>query len=260
MKWRPWPFPGTGAAALLALLLLYVPVVVVVALSFNSNPLITVWSGASLEWYFALAGDRPLLEALRNSAGIAVCATVASTLLATGAALGMQRAAFRGRTGIETLIGLPLLVPEIVGAIAVLLAFVVVGIPLGIGAIIAAHTVLALPFAYLPIRTRLHGLDPALAEAAADLYAGPWRAFRRITLPLVWPGIAAGAMLGFVVSLSDFTFAFFLASPGTTTLPVYVFGMIRVGLTPVVNAISTVLILVSLLLLAASQRLGRHNV
>ena len=259
MRWRPWPLPGTGVAALLAFLLLYVPIVVVIALSFNANPLITVWSGVSLDWYAALLQDRPLLEALRNSAGIAVCAASLGTLLAAGAALGMQRAAFRGRGGVEVLIGLPLLVPEIVGAIAALLAFVVIGLPLGIGAIVAVHTVLVLPFAYLPIRTRLQGLDPALAEAAADLYAGPWRAFRRITLPLVWPGIVSGLMLAFVVSLSDFTFAFFLSAPGTTTLPVYVFGMIRVGLTPVVNAISTVLILLSLALLVVSQRLGRHH-
>src|SRR5581483_6354969 len=122
---------------------------------------------------------------------------------------------------------------------AILLFFVLVGIRLGLVSVILAHIALVIPVAYLPMRARLAGIDPAYAEAAADLYAPPWHVFRRVTLPLIWPGIAAGAMLAFIGSLGDFVVSYFVCGPGATTLPVYVFGMVRMGVTPVVNAVST---------------------
>lgn len=254
-------FPVTGAIALATLLYLYLPIVIVVVLSFNTGPMITIWSGFSTHWYGEALAAEPVQRALWNSVVIALAAMLAGTLSATLAALalsGHARAAL-GRTAnaAELLIGLPLVVPEIAAAVALLMGLVLLGIPLGILGIMAAHTVIAIPFAYLPIRARLHGMDPALVEAAADLYATPWLVFRRVTLPLIWPGVLGGAMLAFVVSLGDFTFSFFLSAPGTTTLPVYIFGMIRTGLTPAVNAISTMLLVTSIAILILSQRLTR---
>lgn len=254
-------FPGTGAVAVATLLYLYLPIVVVVALSFNEGPMITIWSGFSTQWFGAALDSEPVRQALANSLMIALVAMVAGTLAATLAAValsGNSRVALgrRAETA-ERLIGLPLVVPEIAGAVALLMSLVLLGLPLGLYGIMAAHTVIAIPFAYLPIRARLHDLDPALAEAAADLYAGPFVAFRRVTLPLIWPGVLGGAMLAFVVSLGDFTFSFFLSAPGTTTLPVYIFGLIRTGLTPAVNAISTMLLVTSIAILVVSQRLTR---
>ena len=254
-------FPGTGIVALLALLFLYVPIVVVVVLSFNTGPMITIWSGFSLHWYGEALSSEPVRRALTNSVVIALVAMIAGTISATLAALalsGNSRTALGRLAGAaELLIGLPLVVPEIAASVALLMGLVLLGIPLGVLGIMAAHSVIAIPFAYLPIRARLHGMDPFLVEAAADLYAGPFQAFRRVTLPLIWPGVLGGAMLAFVVSLGDFTFAFFLSSPGTTTLPVYIFGMIRTGLTPAVNAISTMLLFTSIAILVLSRRFTR---
>src|SRR5262249_22188318 len=157
-----------------------------VVLSFSAGDSLARWSGFSLRWYETVLGNPDMLRAIRNSLVVAGTATAVGTLLATLAALGLSQARFRGQRGLETMIGLPLIVPEIVAAIALLLFFVLIGVRLGLVSVIVAHCVVVLPFAYLPIRARLEGLDPALAEAAADLYARPSQAFRRITLPLIW--------------------------------------------------------------------------
>jgi spermidine/putrescine transport system permease protein len=182
---------------------------------------------------------------------------LAGTTAATMAALASARQ-FRGKRAVETLLGLPLVVPEIVGGIAVLLFFVLIGIRLGIISIMLAHIVFVIPYAYLPIRARLDGLDPALAEAAADLYANGWRTFCRILLPLIWPGIAVGALLAFIGSLGDVVISYFVSGPGATTLPVYIFSMVRMGVTPIVNAVSTMLLFASLSLLIFSYTIGRR--
>lgn len=158
----------------------------------------------------------------------------------------------------NAMLGLPLLVPEIVTAVASLLFFLALGLELGLTTVLIAHIVFCLPFAYLPIRARLEGLDPRLAEAAADLYASRWQAFRRVTLPLILPGVVSGAMLAFIVSLDDFVITFFVAGAGATTLPVYIFGLIRMGITPEVNAISALLLMVSIAFVVLSYRVGRR--
>ena len=249
--------PGLGVVGAAALLFLYVPIAVVVALSFNASSMVTLWGGFSLHWWGEAARDAPMRAALGNSLLAALAATAIATPLATAAALAFPPQG-RAQGATRAIVALPLLVPEIVLAVALLLGFVLAGIPLGLPAIAAAHAVVALPFAYLPIRTRLDALDPALGEAARDLYASPWRSFRRVTFPLIAPGVASGAMLAFVVSLGDFTIAFFLSGPGSTTLPVYVFGLVRTGLTPAVNAVSTTLLLLSVGLVAASRLLSNR--
>jgi spermidine/putrescine transport system permease protein len=254
-----WRFPGTRGIAIAALIFLYVPIVALVMLSFNAgDSSLARWAGFSLHWYFDVLGNDDMMRAIHNSMIVASVATVAGTALATMAALATSRGRFRFQPAVEATIGLPLIVPDIVSGIAILLFFVMIGVPLGLVSVMLAHTVFAIPFAYLPIRARLDGLDPSLAEAAADLYATPWLSFRRIVLPLIWPGIAAGAMLAFISSLGDVVISYFVSGPGATTLPVYVFGMVRMGVTPAVNAISTLLMLASITLLTLSYLLGRR--
>lgn len=253
-----WHFPGTRAAALLVLIFLYAPIVTLVVMSFNTGDSLTIWSGFGLRWYGVVLDNDDMLRAIRNSLMIATVATLVGTTIATMAALALARGSFRGKATVQALLGLPLVVPEIVAAIAILLLFVLIGFRLGIVSVMVAHTTFVIPLAFLPIRARLADMDPSLAEAAADLYANEWQCFRRITLPLIWPGVAAGAMLAFIASLGDFVLAFFVSGPGATTLPVYIFGMIRMGITPTVNAISTMLILASVALLSMSYLLGRR--
>jgi spermidine/putrescine transport system permease protein len=253
-----WRFPGTRPVALLVLLFLYMPIATLVVMSFNEGDSLTIWSGFGLRWYEVVLGNDDMLRAIRNSLMIATVATLAGTTIATMAAIALARGSFRGQRAVQALLGLPLVVPEIVAAIALLLLFVLVGFRLGIVSVMVAHTTFTIPLAFLPIRARLADMDPSLAEAAADLYANEWQTFRRIILPLIWPGIAAGAMLAFIASLGDFVLAFFVSGPGATTLPIYIFGMIRMGITPTVNAISTLLILASVVLLSLSYLLGRR--
>jgi spermidine/putrescine transport system permease protein len=238
--------------AMLALVFLYIPIVTLVALSFNQNDLTTIWSGFSVKWYAAVLDNSDILRATKNSLVVAAVATALATAAATATALGVVRSSSAHRGGVEGLLSLPLLVPEIVTAVALLMLFVLSGMPLGLLSVILAHTVFCIPFAYYPIRSRLAGLDPALVEAAADLYARPWKRFIRIELPLLSPGIFAGALLSFISSLGDFVITYFVSGPGSTTLPVYIFGMIRTGVTPEVNALSAIFLLASVAMIAVA--------
>lgn len=254
-----WNFPGTPAIAWATFAYLYLPIVILIVLSFSAgDSSLSNWEGFSLRWYRHVMGDAGILNAVRNSLIVATFATAFGTTLAFMAALATSTSRFRGQAAIEAVIGLPLLVPDIVAAIAILLLFVSVGIPLGLVALILAHTVFVIPLAYLPIRARLQGLDESLTEAAADLYARPTQTLVRIILPLIWPGILSGAMLAFIGSLGDVVVSYFVSGPGATTLPVYIFSMVRVGVTPAVNAISVLLLAVSILILTISYLLGRR--
>jgi spermidine/putrescine transport system permease protein len=252
-------FPLVRPAAWAVVIYLYLPIAVLVALSFNAgDSALSGWKGFSLHWYAAVAGDHDMLRALGNSLTVAVVATAVGTAVAVLAALGTAGTRFRRQGAFEALIGLPLIVPDVVAAIAMLLLFVALGLPLGLASLMLAHTVFAVPVAYLPVRARLQGLDPSLGEAAADLGAGPVTSFRRIVLPLIWPGIVSGAMLACVGSLGDVVVSYFVSGPGSTTLPVYVFSMVRMGVTPAVNAISALLVAASAALLLTSHLLGRR--
>ena len=234
-------------------LALYAPIVTLVLFSFNADTSMSRWGGLSLRWYRDAFANEVVQEAALRSLLVATVAALASTLLAVPAALGTVRAGrFRGRTAIFALINQPLMVPEIVTAVALLLVFGIVRQATGwqgIGYLLLAHTAFCIPFAYLPIRARLEGLDARLEVAARDLYATPWTAFRRITLPLLLPGIMAGAMLAFVVSLDDVVITELVKSAGQETLPTYLLGEMRRNLTPEVNAISTALLALTLVLL-----------
>ncbi len=254
-----WRFPGLALNMGLAFVFLYLPIVLLVWLSFNDNKVATLWSGFSTRWYSTVFDNPNILRAARNSFSVAAMATLISTVVATLAALAMAGGPFRGKGVVNALLGLPMLVPEIVTAVASLLFFLSLGFDLGLHTVLIAHIVFCIPFAYLPIRARLAGMDHRLIEAAADLYASPWQAFRRVTLPLLMPGILSGAMLAFIVSLDDFVITFFVAGPGATTLPVYIFGMVRMGITPEVNALAALLLLASMAFVGLSWWIGQRD-
>lgn len=243
-------YPGLGIWTALFFLFLYAPMAVLVGYSFNDNRLVMIWGGLSTRWYARVFSASGIAEAALNSLMVAVVATAFATVIAISAALVLAREpGFRGSGISMALISMPLIVPEIVTAVATLMFFVTLkkwlGFDLGLGNIMIAHTVFCIPFAFMPIRARLQGMDVTLEQAARDLYASAWNAFRHVTLPLLMPGVVAGAMLAFVISFDDFIITQMIAGPGTTTLPVYIYSMIRQGVTPEVNAASTILILVS---------------
>lgn len=255
--------PGFAGVAIGVFVCLYLPIITLVVFSFNGGPSIAVWEGFSLRWYEVAWANDAVKGATARSLIIATSASAIATALATMAALGTtRRRAFRGQTFIYVMINQPLMVPEIVTAVALLIFFASIKVATGyqgLGYLIAAHAAFCIPFAYLPIRARLEGMDMVLETAAADLYATPWQTFRHVTLPLLAPGIAAGAMLAFVISLDDVVITEFVKSGGQDTLPTYMLGQLRRAVTPEVNAISTVLLALTVLLLTAFFLLTRKR-
>ncbi len=253
---------GFGTAALFCIAFLYAPILVLVVYSFNGTRSTAHMEGFSLQWYGAAFANEDMLHAAWISLQVAFVATVVGTIIGTCAALVTTRTKpWPGMTGSYMVINLPLMVPEIVTAIATLIFFALIAnaldMQIGIAKLMIAHTVFCIPFAYMPIRARLEDMDRTLEQAAADLYATPWQAFRRVTLPLLSPGITAGAMLSFVVSFDDFTISQLLAGPGETTLPIYIYTSIRRGITPEINAMSSLILIASIVLVTLSFLVSR---
>ena len=244
--------PGFGSLAILTFVLLYAPIIILVIFSFNAENSQTLWHGFSLRWYEAALANDQVREVSIRSLWLAAVSAGIATVLATLAALGTTRVGrFPGQTMIYALINQPLMVPEIVTGIALLIFVAWIKIATGytgMGYMVAAHTAFCIPFAYLSIRARLETMDPALESAAADLYASPVQAFRYITLPLLVPGILAGFMLGFVVSLDTVVITEFVKSAGQETLPTWMLGQLRRTTTPEMNAIATLFLALSLLI------------
>ncbi len=255
--------PGFATIAIAVFVLLYLPIATLVVFSFNAGPSIAVWDGWSLHWYSDAWKNEAVKSATVRSLIIATCASAVATTVATMAALGTtRRAAFGGQTFIYVVINQPLMVPEIVTAVALLILFGMVKQATGyqgLGYLILAHSAFCIPFAYLPIRARLEGMDLSLETAAADLYASPWQSFRHVTLPLLAPGMAAGAMLAFVISLDDVVITEFVKSGGQDTLPTYMLGQMRRAISPEVNAISTALLGLTIVLLTTFFILTRKK-
>ena len=255
--------PGFTLVALLCFFLLYIPLAPLVIYSFNAGSNLSLWEGLSLRWYVSAWENELVQEASIRSVIIALCASMFATLLATMAALGTTRTRpYRGQMSIYAIINQPLMVPEIVTAVALLILFALIKEATGyhgLAYLIIAHTAFCIPFAYLPIRARLEGMDRTLETAAADLYAPPFKTFRRITLPLLLPGILAGAMLAFVISLDDVVITEFVKSAGQETLPTYMLGQLRRVITPEVNAISTVLLSISVVMVTLIFFLSRKK-
>ncbi|MCX8569865.1 ABC transporter permease [Aminobacter sp. MET-1] len=253
-------FTGIAAACFV---LLYLPIAVLVAYAFNESTSVSEWGGFSLRWFVSAWNNVQVIDASVRSLKIAASAAIIATTVATMAALATTRTqTYRGLTFKYAFINQPLMVPEIVTGVALLIFFSQIKVATGysgLGYLIAAHTAFCIPFAYLPIRARLENMDLTLERAAADLYATPWNAFRRVTLPLLWPGIIAGLMLAFVISLDDVVITEFVKSGGQDTLPTYMLGQIRRGITPEVNAISTVFLLLSVVIVTLFFFLSRKR-
>ncbi len=238
--------------AILLFAFLYLPLGVIVAYAFNRNRVVTIWQGFSTRWFAEVWHRDDIRSAISKSLQVAVIAMVLSVILALGAALGLVAMSRRRQGAALVLIGSPLVIPEIISAVATLSFFVLFKIDLGKSTLIAAHTAFCVPFAFLPMRARLADLDSRVFEAAVDLGARHWQVIRRITLPLLGPGVVSGALLAFIISLDDYLISSFVAGPGNDTLPVFIFGMIRNGISPAVNALSTMLLLVSVVVLTLS--------
>lgn len=229
----------------LGLAFLYVPVVILVIYSFNASRLVTVWGGWSLRWYIELFNDSAMVDAAWTSIRIGFVSATAATVLGTLAAIVLVRAGrFRGRMGFSGLVYAPLVMPEIITGLSLLLLFVAIDIDRGFWTVSMAHTTVTLCFVAVIVQSRLLTFDRSLEEAAMDLGCPPLRTFLTITLPLIFPAIAAGWMLAFTLSLDDLVIASFTTGPGATTLPLRIYSEVRLGVKPEINAVCTVMIAV----------------
>jgi len=238
---------------------LYLPIAVLVAYSFNASRLNIVWEGFTWRWYAALWSDGPLVRSLENSVWVALWTTAISVALGTAGACLLARYRYRGSRLVRTLVLLPMIAPEVILGVSLLVLFVAVRLDLGFVTIIVSHVTFSFPFVLVAVEARLAGLDPALEEAALDLGATPWLAFRRVLLPLLAPAIAAGALLAFTLSLDELIVTWFTASAATRTLPLEIYGRVRKGLDPTLNAISTLFLVATVALALASRMLRRRT-
>ncbi len=253
-----------SAVAWMVYALLYAPIAVVVVFSFNAARSGLEWQGGTLDWYRRLFADEQVRSALKVSMIVAVAGTAMAAVLGTTLAFALEKHFRRGRGLVEGLLAIPVFVPDIVLAAALLIFFGLmrawVGIfELGLTTIMAGHVTFQIPFVALVVRARLAGMDPALDEAASDLGATPRQIFRHVTLPLLMPGIVAGAMLAFTLSLDDFVVSFFSGGPGSTTLPVYIYSSVKRGVTPEIHALSTLLMAVSVIATVVAMMLQRRD-
>ncbi len=257
MKRSRFPFVILG----LVLLFFYLPIVILVVNSFNASRFGSGWMGFSFVWYQRLLHEPEIWTAARNTLVIAALVTVVSLILGTTSALALHRFA---RTRLQrvhyTLIYTPLVVPEILMGISLLMAFVASGVSLGLLTIFLAHVTFCISYVALVVLGRLQDFDFSIVEAAQDLGAGWWATARKVLLPMLAPGLAAGGLLAFTLSVDDFVITFFVAGPGATTLPIRVYSMIKHGATPLINALSTILLILTFTIVIVSQRLSRSNI
>lgn len=237
-------------ATVMTYVFLFTPIVILVAFSFNKAPTSYQWTGATLDWYAKLASDRNLQSALTVSLIVGVASSALATSLGIITALALRRP-FRGKTLLSMGLLLPLVLPEIVIALAFLAFMVSAGVRLGYPTLIAGHTLLTLPFATLILGSAVGGLDPGVEEAAADLGCSPLGVFRKVTFPLLLPGVVTSGLLCFSVSFDDIAMSIFASGVGTTTLPLRIYSMLKTGITPEINALGTVLVALNLLAVVA---------
>ena len=245
--------PWLWAAALAAYAFLYVPLIIVVVYSFNDSRLNAEWVGFTLDWYRKLAANDDMLAAAGNSLLIALTASVVATVLGTMAGVALHR--YRLRL-LPILVLAPIAIPEILMGVSLLIFFVLLNFTLGLVSVALAHIAFCIGFVAIVVRARLAGMDETLTEAARDCGATPWEAFRHVTLPLIMPGVIAGALMAFTLSIDDFVITFFTAGAGTVTLPLAIYSMIKIAVTPEVNAVSTLLMLLTLLLIVIAAKLS----
>jgi spermidine/putrescine transport system permease protein len=237
----------------------YLPIAILILFSFNESRLNIVWTGFTFQWYAALWRDSVLVRALQNSLIVAAATTVVSVLLGTVGGWLLYRYRYRASGLLETLVFLPMIVPEVILGVSLLILFVTIGMQLGYTTIVISHVTFCFPFVMAAVQARLSGLDPSLEEAALDLGATPLQAFTKVLVPYLMPAIVSGALMTFTLSLDELIVTYFTASAGTRTLPLEIFGRVKKGLDPSLNAISTVFILVTVLAVVLTETLRRRN-
>jgi spermidine/putrescine transport system permease protein len=242
-----------GVAAGAGYAFLYAPLIIVIVYSFNNSRLNAEWVGFTLQWYDKLFHNDEMLAAAANSLLIALIASLVSTVLGTMAGVAMYR--YRLRL-LPILVLTPIAIPEILMGVSLLIFFVLLNFTLGLVSVALAHIAFCIGFVAIVVRARLAGMDESLTEAARDCGATPWEAFRYVTLPLIMPGVIAGALMAFTLSIDDFVITFFTAGAGTVTLPLQIYSMIKIAVTPEVNAVSTLLMLLTLALIIVASRLS----
>jgi spermidine/putrescine transport system permease protein len=254
--------PGKLALTLFAITVfafLYVPIIVLIIFSFNSARSGATWQGFTLNWYERMFSNARIIEAAGVSLLLALISTVGAVVIGTITAMAMERYQFKAKTFWDGLLYMPVIIPEIVAGISLLLFFALVKIERSLVTLIIAHIAFTMPFVYLTVRARLADFDRSVEEAAKDLGANEWTTFRRVTLPLLMPGVVSGALLAFTLSLDDFVISAFVWGKGWQPLPVYIAGQIRRGVTPEINAISTLMLIFSVGLVVLSQLIQRRE-
>ncbi len=234
----------------LVFLFLYLPIFVVILFSFNTSKMNIVFQDFTFKWYGSFFKNRTLMEALWNTLLVGVVSTGVSTVIGTIGAVGLNRYNFRGKQVIDKLLYIPVVIPEVVLGIALLSVYSILNIPLGLTSIILSHITFSIPFVVITVRARLAGFDKSLEEACMDLGGNRMLTFRKITLPLIMPGVLSGAMLAFSLSLDDVVISFFTCGPKSTTLPLKIFSMVKTGVTPEVDALSAVIMLVTIIIIS----------
>lgn len=241
------------AYVLLVFAFLYVPIAIIVVYSFNATKSNVVFSGVTLDWYTKLFNDEDVITAFVNSLTVAVISTAISAIIGTVGAIGLQRQKFKGKSAINLLTFIPIVIPEIIMGISLLVFFSALQMDFGIFTLVLAHTTFCIPFVLINVKSRLAGFDMSLEEAAMDLGASKFTVFRTITLPLIFPAVVSGAMLAFALSLDDVIINFFVSGPESTTLPIKIFSMLKFGLSPEINALCTIMLLATFVVLILSQ-------
>ncbi len=238
---------------------IYIPILILMIFSFNTQKLNIHWEGFTFAWYTKLFHDSQVMLATRNTLIIALISTLIATIIGTLAALALQRYRFPGYNLSETVLYIPVVIPEVVMGISLLVFFAMINLTLGLLTITLSHIAFSVPFVTLVVRARLHGFDQSIEEAAMDLGANELVTFWRVTLPTIMPGILAGAMLAFTLSLDDYVITYFTAGPGSTTLPLRIFSMVRFAVTPEVNALSTIWVMTVFILLFLGEYFRRQR-
>ncbi|MDU1320815.1 MAG: extracellular solute-binding protein [Clostridium botulinum] len=244
--------------ATLVYIFLYLPIFVLVVFSFNKSKLNATFTGFTLDWYKNLINNTQILEALKNSLIIAFISTFFAVIIGTLAAIGMYRYKFKGKGAMEGLLYIPVVIPEIVMGISMLAFFSSLNLPAGLITLILAHITFCISYVIIVVRARLDGFDAALEEAAQDLGATPWQTLTKVTLPVIAPGIISGALLAFTLSLDDVIISFFAAGPDSNTLPLKIFSMVKFGVTPEINALSTVMMVFTLSMVVIAEGIRRN--
>ncbi|TLE10941.1 spermidine/putrescine ABC transporter permease PotC [Vibrio cholerae] len=244
----------------LVYLFLYLPIIVLIANSFNENKFGIKWGGFTTKWYHALMNNDSLMQAAWHSINVAVFSATAATLIGSLTAVALFRYQFKGKKVVSGMLFVVMMSPDIVMAISLLALFLVMGAKLGFFTLLIAHITFCLPFVVVTVYTRLNGFDVKMLEAAKDLGAGEWVILKKIILPLAKPAVAAGWLLSFTLSLDDVIISSFVTGPTYEILPLKIYSMVKVGISPEVNALATVMLVVSLVLVAASQLLAREKV